>query len=472
MASSSVVATGQPAANQRHPLPRRDSFDIVKDPLRILMVVLTLFTIGRLHQQYPFLAKFRPALLMTLLVGAYAFMNKKSLSTARPFDTWPARLMIAMLVFACIGAPFGISLGASGKFILEVYSKVILFAFLLIISIRGSRDLYTLVWAYVGSSALVAWLALFVFGLQKYDGYSRLGRMGTYDANDIGCVLLVGLCFAMLTLQVSRGAGKVISLIVLGGIGATIARSGSRGAMLGLAIVALALLILSRGVPATKRIGLLAVLGLGLLVAAPPGYWKQMSTVFSPKDDYNWTTTDGRKQLAERGIGYMLKYPIFGVGIDNFEKAECTISIKAVTHQAGTGIRCSPPHNSVVQAGAELGIPGMIMWLSLLGGGIIGMLRLRNRLPRAWLQGTAEERFLYLAPLYFSTAILGFAVTSTFLSFAWMDIAYLLGAFMVGLYVSTDRHLVEWKAKQPAPASRIGARPRPSGRTQGARRTP
>ena len=186
MPSSSIVPTSQPVASRRLRLPLKDSFEIVRDPLRILMVLLTLFTIGRLHQQYPFLAKFRPALLLTLLVGAYAFMNKKSLSTARPLATWPARLMLAMLLFACIGAPFGISLGASATFILGVYAKVILFAFLLIFSIRGSQDLYTLVWGYVASSALVAWLALFVFGLQKYDGYSRLGRMGTYDANDIG----------------------------------------------------------------------------------------------------------------------------------------------------------------------------------------------------------------------------------------------------------------------------------------------
>lgn len=439
-----------------------DYFRMTRDPLRLLLFGLTLLTVGRLHQQYAWLARFRPALVLTAMVAAYAYMNRKSLSTAPPLSTWPAKLVAAMFGFACIAAPFGLSLGASGKFILEVYSKTVLYAFLLLVATRGARDLYTFVWAYVVSSALVVWNALFVFGLQKYDGYSRLGRMGTYDANDVGCVLLVGLCFAMLTLQVSGWVGKAVSVVVLAGIGATIARSGSRGAMIGLALTGVALLLLSRGVPVTKRVGLIAVLGLGLVYSAPPGYWKQMSTVLNPQADYNWTTTDGRKQLAERGIGYMLAYPIFGVGIDNFEKAECTISVKALNYQQGTGIRCSPPHNSIVQAGAELGIPGMLMWLTLLLGGITSMLRLRNRLPRAWMRGTTEERFLYLAPLYFATAMLGFAVTSTLLSFAWMDIAYFLAAAMGGLYVSAERRLRETGAIPLSPAAGSGTRRRSS----------
>jgi len=416
---------------------------VSRDPLRVYLFLLTVMTVSRIHQEFPWIARFRPALVLTALVAAYAFLNRRSLNSGSLLGTWPARLIAVLFVFAGVGAPFGISIGASARFILEVYSKTIVFAFLLIAAIRHSRDLYTFVWAYVASCGVLVWMALFVFGLHQYSGYERLAELQSYDANDIGCVLLVGLCLTMLTLQSARGWGKVLSAVVLLGIGATIARSGSRGSLVGLLVVGAMLLILSRGVSVPRRVGLVALLSFGLSVASPPGYWRQMSTLLNPKEDYNWTSKDGRKQLIERGIGYMLEYPIFGLGINNFEKAECFISEKAENHERGTGIRCTPPHNSTVQAGAELGIPGLAMWLALLFGGIFGMLRLRSRKPRTWLRGTAEERFLYLAPLYFSVGMMGFAVTSFFLSFAWLDIVYVLAALMSGLYVAVRHRRAE-----------------------------
>jgi hypothetical protein len=39
--------------------------------------------------------------------------------------------------------------------------------------------------------------------------------------------------------------------------------------------------------------------------------------------------------------------------------------------------------------------------------------------------------------------MVGFAVTSFFVSFAWMDIAYLMAALITGLYVSTRAQLAE-----------------------------
>ena len=137
----------------------------------------------------------------------------------------------------------------------------------------------------------------------------------------------------------------------------------------------MALLLFGRGVSLGKRIVTIAVVAIGLGIWAPQGYWRQMQSILSPKQDYNYTSKDGRKEVAKRGIGYMLARPVFGLGIGNFEKAECSISEKALNTPAGHGIRCLPPHNSFVQAGAELGVPGLILWASIP--------LLRHRLPAA-----------------------------------------------------------------------------------------
>jgi O-antigen ligase len=176
-----------------------------------------------------------------------------------------------------------------------------------------------------------------------------------------------------------------------------------------------------------------------------------MGTIFSPTKDYNWTVKDGRKQVWTRGLGYMVSYPVFGLGVGNFQRAECMLSEKAKFHIQGTGLRCTPPHNSYIQAGAEAGIPGLVLWTALVLIGITGPFRLHRRLPKAWRTGDPEERFLYQASLYFALAMIGFATTSFFLSFAWLDTVYIITALNTGLYVSVDRKMRETLGQGWAP---------------------
>jgi O-antigen ligase len=190
------------------------------------------------------------------------------------------------------------------------------------------------------------------------------------------------------------------------------------------------------GVSAAKRLLVVVTVFIALAVGAPAGYWKQMGTILTPKGDYNYTELDGRKAVLERGIGYMKQYPAFGLGIDNFARAECTISPKLASLRLHGPRRCTPPHNSHLQAAAELGVPGLLIWLSLIIGGIFAPLRLRRRLPRSWRRGTESERFIYGATGFLAVAMVGFAVTSFFVSFAWMDTIYLMAALLTGLYIS------------------------------------
>jgi O-antigen ligase len=138
----------------------------------------------------------------------------------------------------------------------------------------------------------------------------------------------------------------------------------------------------------------------------------------------------------------MLDYPVTGIGISNFPRAEGTISDKARNWTPSeAGIRWSAAHNSHIEAGAELGIPGLLLWLSMLVGGVAGPLRLRRRLPRAWRHGEQDQRFIYAATCYLPISMLGFIVSSTFVSFAYLDPVYVLLAFVSGLYVCAEAAL-------------------------------
>jgi len=456
--SMNTPAAGRGGAlGHRGPLARPQWLRVKLDPLRMALFGLILINVSRIHQHFGFLAKLRPALLLVALTGVYALLNPRFIRPGNLFQAWFPKVILALAALACIGAPFGISLGGSAMFILTDYSKVIVLAVLLIVGIRSTADLFALVWAYVISSGILAWLSLFVFKMSSAHSLTaRLSHGYTFDANDIGLVLLVGFALTLLTLQTSSPKGKLVSGVILLAIGATIAKTGSRGAFLGFAAVGLVLLFTLSTVPLPKRLAFLGVTVAALVVAAPHGYWEQMKTLLNPTEDYNWQTQEGRKAVAERGLGYMLHYPVFGLGINNFWRAECIEGEKAKEHLIGTGLRCTPPHNSYVQAGAELGIPGLVLWCTLLFGSIRAMFKLRRRIPRAWARGDGEERFLYHAPLYLMLAMVAFSVTCLFLTFAWLDIVYMIAAFMTGLHISVRDKL---RRSTPAPVAVAGRRP-------------
>jgi O-antigen ligase len=288
------------------------------------------------------------------------------------------------------------------------------------------------------SCGILSFLALFVTHMSVAQGsyVARLDNMYSYDSNDLGVVITVGLPLTLLLLGNARRFQRVVLLLILVGIAATMARSGSRGGFLGFAAVGVSALVLVKTVSAARKAAFLLVTLLALSVGAPPGYWKQMGTLISPKDDYNYSSRDGRKALVQRGIGYMTEYPVFGLGINNFSRAECTVSPKMESLRRNGPVRCTPPHNSFVEAGAELGLAGLVAWVSLVLGGVVAPLRLRRRLPQSWRRGTPSEQFIYAATSFFPLAMIGFAITSFFVSFAWMDPVYLMAALLTGLYVS------------------------------------
>ena len=440
---ASAYAQGRTPNRVRHQVTVvADRLALVRDPLRALLFVLTIVTISRVHLHYPVLARMRPVLLLSLAAVGYAYLSPQHLTKANVLKLWPMRLVAILGVLACCSAAFGISLGNSAHFILDSYAKTLAYAFLIAISIRNGRDLYTYFWAFVTSCAILSIFSVFVFGLSGGGSLTeRLGELYTYDSNDLGVIMMIGLPLTLLLLVVDRGAKRWFLLMNLAGIAAAMARSGSRGGFLGLVAVGLGALVLVNGVSAFRRASLLAAVLVALATAAPTGYWRQMSTIMSPSQDYNFSSVDGRSALIKRGMGYMAEYPMFGIGIWNFAKAECTLPRKVADIDPGGPLRCTAPHNSFLQVGTELGVPGLIVWASLLIGGIIGPLRLRRRLPFFWRRGTSTQRFLYATTSFLPVAMIGFGVTSFFVTFGFADPIYLMAAFVTGLYIAVDAEM-------------------------------
>lgn len=424
-------------AKARGTLRRWSQVEISRDPLRLLVAGLIFITVSRAHQHFGWLGALHPGDLLFFGAAAYAIFDRKAVSLSNLTSTWPPKVVMGLWLLGAVSVPFALSVTSSGNFLVYVYLKVLLFFTVVLVSIRHPGDLKLFLWSYALACGFLVYLSVFAFDLRQTGGMSRLSSLHMYDANGLGLVLSTGLPLCVVLFQNSSGVGKITSALLLLGIGVSLARSGSRGGFLGLLAVGLALLIVVRGVSVSERVGFVGVVAAGLFLASPQGYWQQMKTLTEPTEDYNWTSPYGRKAVAERGLGYMLDNPATGVGIGNFPRAEGLLAEVSQSRKAtGRGYRWTAAHNSYIQVAGELGIPGLLLFCTLVVGGGVGMYRLRRRLPRGWRSAGGAPGLVYDLALYLPVSFVGFAVTATFLSFAYHSIIYLLAIFASATYLA------------------------------------
>ena len=386
----------------------------------------------------------RPGMTFLGVAVLLAVLKPKLVDWKNMTASYPSKWVIVFFGLACASAVFGLSLGGSASYILRVYGRNLIFFFLIVIAIRNVHDLGLLMWSFVASVGVLAILAQTVLDLEyTQTGLGRLGGgQGSFDANDIGLILVMALPLALLFFFNGKPLTRLLSMAALIGIPVTIALTGSRGAMVGLVVVGGAILLTLHRISVVKRASILAAVVAGLFFAAPDGYWKQMNTLLNIKEDYNYSVDYGRRGVAKRGFYYMVRRPLFGLGVANFTRAEGTISPIASTRLAeGLSVEWIAPHNTYVNVGAEMGFPALIIWVSLLLGGTVGLWRLRMRLPRSWAYESAERKFLSDACLFLPISFLGFAVSSTFLSHAYTIVPYVIFAYLGGLHMLVHKEL-------------------------------
>lgn len=391
-------------------------------------------TISRAHDYLGPVAAVRPGLILFVLALLLLVLNPGSVRLKNLTQEWPSRVVLGLVAVACLAALTGLSLTASGAFLTSIFFRLITFFALVAISIQVIRDLRFLMATYVVSLIFLAGIIVFVVGPTNVDGVPRIGETAMYDGNDLGVVFAVGLPFALLMAQAGGRWARVMGWVALVAVPACIVLTGSRGGFLALAASGLAMLFLMPRVGVMRRIGILGAAVAAMAVGAPDGYWDQMGTILNPTADYNLTSDTGRMSIWGRGMGYVAEYPIFGVGPDNFVRAGWEISAVGRAGLPGVGLRSLAPHNTFLQVWAEMGTVGLILWLSIIYGGIVGCLRARARMPSRWLQGTDDQRFLYLLATYLPVSFIGFSVATFFTSHAYTGMFYILAGFLAAFH--------------------------------------
>jgi O-antigen ligase len=416
-AAARSVPTESPGRQAREP-------DVRWDLLLLCVAGYLLTSVGRVHQLFPVLEVFRPAILTGLIAIAMYLADRHDERQSNLLWVRPSKYLIALLVWMILSVPGSLVRGTSFDLVFDDFIKTVLMYFVVCGAVRGPRDVKRLAAVYLMAAVLYAGVVVARFDVGSGADW-RLGHLYYYDANDFATFAVTAMPFGLYFLHAGRRPRtRMLSAMGLAILTLAFVHSGSRGGFVALAAMIGFVVARYSAVPLRWRVGAAALVIGVLLGTASDQYWTQMGTILSDAD-YNRTNESGRLRIWSRGVGYMLQHPILGVGPNNFQAAEGMLSPLADRQQFGVGVRWNAPHNTYLQVGTELGLPGLIIFITLIASGF-GALRqsARSRHAPAGADQLAQT---------LSASLIAFVVGAFFLSLAYSPMLYTLIALAVSL---------------------------------------
>jgi putative inorganic carbon (HCO3(-)) transporter len=198
--------------------------------------------------------------------------------------------------------------------------------------------------------------------------------------------LLVGLASETHTPKTRRillGLALAASLI-LTGLTVLLAQSRAAWAWLAFGLVGMGAIALKRLRPLFL---ILLLVGAAILLLAGPvgvGEWLVTQGLMTQSGE---TSLEGRLELWSRGLWAVADFPLTGTGMNLFRRL--VWRLYPLFHFA-TGRDMGHAHNAFIQAALDLGLPGLISYLALLGGTLAAGWRAYRR---------SQDRFTRLAAL-------------------------------------------------------------------------
>ena len=227
------------------------------------------------------------------------------------------------------------------------------------------------------------------------------------DGNDFAlslCVTFPMCLFLMLTADTKTK--KILFMVMLAVLLLSIIGTQSRGATLGLACILGYLWWEGRN----KFVGIIAliVLGIVILMFAPPEYFSRMETLSNYEEE---GSAQGRIQAWTHATEMALDNPILGVGAGHFP------ALHGLT-----------AHSMYFLVFAELGFPGIIYLVSFL---LLNIFRNKGHIKSIGHEPDKKQKQYRLLFICLNASMIGFSVSGAFLSVLYYPHVFVLGAIML-----------------------------------------
>lgn len=254
----------------------------------------------------------------------------------------------------------GTAIGSTSRFVLDALLFPIVFG-----AIRRREHFQWIVAAFVFGAVMSA-----VIGLLQSGGARLAGGIGDPDGEAALLAAALMLDVGLIATLPRDSAAKTLAVIGALIMGLGLLDTGSRGGFVALAAVLVAAVVLGgrwRGRAAGLVVIVAIVTPVYLFVLAPSAAVQHLSS----------SSSSGRTDLWKVGLKMFEANPIAGVGSGNF-----TVASIHYVQQAGDITRADlivdvphAAHNTYLEIIDELGIPGFLMFMTIVIGSISAALR-------------------------------------------------------------------------------------------------
>ena len=357
---------------------------------------------------------FLPVAQLGIAIGIVGlFMGKNPLRMPKPFWLYLAFLLWALL--SAFASPF---LNVAMDVVVERF-KLLIIMLLILNAIRTEGQLRFYLLLILGTYILFPVRGTFIGGNSISGG--RVVWTGIYDnPNDLACLCLLAFGVAMAIIfsetrwtlvRIGALSGALMLLVV-------ILRTQSRGAFLGVMAATAPAIIPMLLKQLRLAIGLGIVVTLVISFAIPPKTWDRLSgmtTLISTETTENRnggneldSSSAQRLEILKTGWHIFLDHPIFGMGLGTYPLA-CNM------YAPELGKRDT--HNTYLNLAAELGLPGLLIWCTLIGSVLLDAYRVRQQ---------AKESPLKIQNYWLAQTFIGYLVAAIFGSFSGLNFLYMI----------------------------------------------
>ena len=324
------------------------------------------------------------------------------------------KMVIALTIIALISIPIAKSPRTAWFEFNDIFIKAVLMFIVMVNVLRTRRRLMGMVWLSLGIAFVLSYIALGMYwrgelGVEGYRvGVNIQGMFG--NPNDLALHLVTMVPIAVV---LGIASNKIPVKLAYFGFSALFVAgmmvTYSRGGFIGLMCIA-AFLIWKLGKKNRLQVMAVAFVLFALFIVLAPGnYGMRLLSIFDPSLD-GVGSRNQRRDLLFRSILVSVRNP-WGIGIGNFPIV---------------GIRNLVSHNSYTQVSSELGILGLAAYLVFLFSPFRRLAAIERR-----LEENAKGRWFYFLSIGLQASLIGFCVSSFFVSVAYNWFIYYLVAYAV-----------------------------------------
>ena len=337
------------------------------------------------------------------------------------------KFILAFVVLALLSIPFSAWPGGSLNYFIDVYSKSVIFLFLVFNLLVDEKRCRQVIWAQILFCAFNSSIAIYRYLNGEFFAFNRVrgGFSGIADdPNDLALSLNLALPLIIYLFTSTRHAFRkallaAIFLITVAGVVVTF----SRGGFLGLLAIFVWLVWtrMKTGGATVFLKALVFVLLFGVMV--PPAYYDRIVSIADSSKDYNGSR-EARWMLMKEAVMIAVEHP-FGAGLKmhNILMKRISSSLKEV-------------HSAFLEVAADLGFLGAILFAMIFWRLLRGMQKIKSLgVESTNLKSLAEG---------IEGSLIAFAVSGMFLPVAYHASFYILAGMALAVRelakVTVERH--------------------------------